>query len=610
MTINPQRNSIMQIFSINKQYYLDFYQRDYQWKKPHVDKLLEDLFYRFGLEYKPELDVNPEAVSKFDWYYLNAYVTNDFEGKTFIVDGQQRLTTLTLILIKLYHLAKNYESARTDVVKEQIMGAGLMGPTFWMGHGNRQEVFKDLFYNARQTVEIPGDNISIKNLFENYKTIDKALDVQLGTLHKLDTFIFYFLTRVELVNIQIQDTKDVPMVFEVINDRGERLKPYEVLKGKLLGQIDKDELDHYYDIWQKHIHALQSISENEVDEFFRFYFRAKYVDKRAEWREFDGDYHKAIYEEKWNSKIQLKHNVIGVKKFVTEDLDYFAKLYLKIRKEALNASESSYLYYNDLNDLDRQYVLVLSACKVNDPDEKAKIQLVAQMIDKHFTLLQLNGVYDSNKFTESILELNVNLREKSLDEIRTVFEKQLLDDISSAKQITATSPFDWTYFSNASKQNLPDRFLKYYFSRIEHFISKEVVDRCETYNELVRRTGWVNGYQIEHILAHNEDNLVLFDKDEELFNVERNKLGAILLLQARDNMASQHEPFLGKRKIYGSRSILWNKTLVPDYYHRNPKLREFSQKFNLNFKPYDAFDKTTLHERQYLLFEITKLIWA
>ena len=78
--------------------------------------------------------------------------------------------------------------------------------------------------------------------------------------HRLEAFILYFLTRVQLVNIQIQDTKDVPMVFEVINDRGERLKPYEVLKGKLLGQIDKSEIDGYYDIWQKCIHQIQSIT--------------------------------------------------------------------------------------------------------------------------------------------------------------------------------------------------------------------------------------------------------------------------------------------------------------------------------------------------------------
>jgi uncharacterized protein with ParB-like and HNH nuclease domain len=609
MSITPQKNSIMQIFSINKQYYLDFYQRDYQWKKPHVDKLLEDLFYRFELEYKTDLDVTPEAVSRFDWYYLNAYVTNDFQGKTFIVDGQQRLTTLTLILIKLYHLAKSFESERSDVVKEQIMGAGLMGPTFWMGHGNRQDVFKDLFNNGKATEEISGEDVSINNLYENYRIIERTFDAKLSNLHKLDTFIFYFLTRIELVNIQIQDTKDVPMVFEVINDRGERLKPYEVLKGKLLGQINKSELDHYYDIWQTHVHALQSIGENEVDEFFRFLFRSKYVDNRTEWQEFAGDYHKAIYEPKWNDKIQLKHNAVGVKKFITDELDYYGRLYLKIRKEALSADENSYLYYNELNDQARQYVMVLSACEVNDPDEDEKIWLVAQMIDKHFTLLQLTGAYDSNKFTESIIELNKNIRDKSLDEIKGVFEQQLLDDIGKAKQTKVSTPFEWAYFSNASKHNLPDRFLKYYFARIDHFIAQQLHEPCETYNELVRRTGPVNGYQIEHILANNENNLSLFD-DEESFNIERNKLGAILLLQGRDNMASQNEPYLEKRKIYTTRSVIWNKTLGPDFYHKHPIIKDFKKKFNLNFKSYDSFDKATLHDRQQLLFELTKLIWA
>ena len=79
-----------------------------------------------------------------------------------------------------------------------------------------------------------------------------------------------------MVEIQIDKSKDVPMVFEVINDRGERLKPYEVLKGKLLGQLDKDEVEEYNQVWDNHIHNLQKIDEKEVDNFFRFYFRSKF----------------------------------------------------------------------------------------------------------------------------------------------------------------------------------------------------------------------------------------------------------------------------------------------------------------------------------------------
>jgi uncharacterized protein with ParB-like and HNH nuclease domain len=48
------------------------------------------------------------------------------------------------------------------------------------------------------------------------------------------------------------------MVFEVINDRGVRLKPHEILKGKLLGQIDKSELaaGRFNELWDGQVESL------------------------------------------------------------------------------------------------------------------------------------------------------------------------------------------------------------------------------------------------------------------------------------------------------------------------------------------------------------------
>ncbi len=612
MNINTKEHNINELFSINMQYYIDFYQRDYQWTREHVEKLLEDLLYRFGLEYKPTHDVNQETISKYDWYYLNAYVINEYNGCIFIVDGQQRLTSITLILIKLYHLSKHFElNDLSEYIKEHIAGMTLDGRRFWMGHDTRKDVLEDLLNNGTKTRDdLSAHDISIANLYGNYEIISKELDNYLSNEHKFRAFTIYFLQKVMLVRIHINDTKDVPMVFEVINDRGERLKPYEVLKGKLLGQIAKEEIDTYHDIWQKHIHSIQGIDEKEVDTFFRFYFRSKYVDTRAEYREFDGDYHKTIYEWKWSNQIQLKQNVLGVKDFVSNTFNYFGDLYVRILKDSKteNPKISQHLFYNGLNDQDRQFLLVLSACNINDPDELNKIRIVARLFDKHFTLLQLTGAYDNNKFTESLTELNKNIRGKTAEEIEVIYNNQIISDISSAKGVGVQTPFEWNYFREASNHNLGIRFIRYYFARIDHFIAEKCNKTTENYYNLVRNTGTVYGHHVEHIIANNEENRALFKNDEELFMSERNRLGALLLLKGKDNQSSGNERYVDKLKTY-SGTLLWNQTLCPEFHHGNKDFIDFITEFNLDFEPLEIFNEEAVLKRQKLLFEMTKIIW-
>ena len=102
MDISPDKQNIDSVFS-NTTYYIDFYQRDYRWTEPPVSRLLDDVFFKFREQYQKskELDPSKEAVTKdFPWYYLNTYVTNVVDGRVYVVDGQQRLTTLSLVLIK------------------------------------------------------------------------------------------------------------------------------------------------------------------------------------------------------------------------------------------------------------------------------------------------------------------------------------------------------------------------------------------------------------------------------------------------------------------------------------------------------------------------------
>ena len=112
MDISPDKQNVDRVFS-NTTYHIDFYQRDYRWTAEPVLRLLDDVFHRFEENYErlkgKDLDPKLETIARYSWYYLNTYVTNVIDGRVFVVDGQQRLTTLSLILIKLRHLGRKFE---------------------------------------------------------------------------------------------------------------------------------------------------------------------------------------------------------------------------------------------------------------------------------------------------------------------------------------------------------------------------------------------------------------------------------------------------------------------------------------------------------------------
>ena len=136
MDISPDKQNIDQVFS-NTRYYIDFYQRQYKWNDIPVKRLLDDVFYKFNEEYSKYKDSDiplDQLISKYSWYYLNTYVTNVIDGKLYIVDGQQRLTTLTLILIKLQHLSKKFESKLSNWIMNKIISTSGYIEEFWMNH--------------------------------------------------------------------------------------------------------------------------------------------------------------------------------------------------------------------------------------------------------------------------------------------------------------------------------------------------------------------------------------------------------------------------------------------------------------------------------------------
>lgn len=321
MDIAPDKQNIDRVFS-NTTYFIDFYQREYKWTGEPVARLLEGIFYAFEETYKENssLDPGPEIIgAKYPWHYLNTYVTNTIDGRVYVVDGQQRLTTLTLILIKLHHMAASEHSALADWIKGKIAGQDGFKKRFWMNHERHLTTLQALFEDQE---EIPTDSgITAENMLDNYNLISDLLDARLASKHKLETFVFYFLHRLVLINLSVAQT-DVPMVFEVINDRGVRLRPYEILKGKLLGQIDKVELDanDYNGLWEKSLRSVNRFRTDEIDTFFTYLLKAKFSSSRGTAERFDKDYHREMFKKDVNDALTtipppLRHSSLMI--FVT-----------------------------------------------------------------------------------------------------------------------------------------------------------------------------------------------------------------------------------------------------------------------------------------------------
>lgn len=619
MDISPDKQNIDSLFA-STTYYIDFYQRDYKWDKEPVERLLEDIFFKFNLEYssKERQDLIPSKeiiTAYYPWYYLNTYVTNIIEGKVFIVDGQQRLTTLTIILIKLHHLCKKFNSELKEWIERKIVGYSGPKKEFWMNHFRHVKTLESLLNSDSDLKKIPvSSGITAENIVSNYIVVSKWLDENLTSKGKLETFIFYFLYRLVLINLTVEQT-NVPMVFEVINDRGKRLKPYEILKGKLLGLIDKIDLEKLQlnELWDKKVNLVNEQSEDEIDEFFWFFIRARYTNTKADFNKVSiENYHRAIFSDDFNKKLKLKNNPAGIKQFLLNEFSYYVDLYNKILRSfnELNP-DSPHVFYNQVNEQSTQFMLILAGCKLNDQEEDNKISALSSELDRIFSLLRLQGIYDSNRFSEMIQEIIMKVRDQDILIYRTIFNEYLIKELNYQNEITTIEkPFSYIYFKDISLKNLSTRFARYFYARIEYFLAEGMnLKMKHSFNDLVTKTGSTNGFHIEHILADNNENLALFNNNEEVFYWERNRLGGLLLLKGKDNISSNDEVYQKKLKSYAN-TLYWNETLREDTYKSKLDLLELIKKFKLKMRPMpDEFGPDELEERQKLLSHIIKIIW-
>ena len=280
--VQAKTKSVRELLSGVK-YGIDFYQREYAWARRHVEDLLNDFAERFLVSFDPQHE--RFAVSQYQHYFLGTIITIAESGGRYIVDGQQRLTTLTLLLIYIHHLRKQNQSVFN--VAPLIFSASFGERSFNIDIPERRDCMDALFKRGKYDADGHPD-LSVRNLVQRYDELEELFPESLkGDV--LPYFVDWLIESVDFVEIEAQSDDDAFTIFETMNDRGVNLSQADMLKGYLLANINSANADKMHKLksqansdWRRTIRNLVDLDDKADEEFFKTWLRAKYAAKTRE----------------------------------------------------------------------------------------------------------------------------------------------------------------------------------------------------------------------------------------------------------------------------------------------------------------------------------------
>ncbi|MGZ9081609.1 MAG: DUF262 domain-containing protein [Rhodoplanes sp.] len=235
-TITPHYRTVQQLLQ-TQSFSIDEYQREYKWQKENIDELLSDLQGKFFSAYKPGEDT--KKVSSYGEYFLGSIIVSKRNGKSYLIDGQQRVTSLTLLLICLYRVAKTKNLQVIQTIAPLIFSDNLGEPKFNLDIPERLPVIEALFKG--EPFNPDGKDESIQTMYARYREIEEN-DLLADLGEALPHFIYWLMTRVGLIEIATDNDNYAYAIFETMNDRGKPLSPVDMLKAYLLAPIENADL--------------------------------------------------------------------------------------------------------------------------------------------------------------------------------------------------------------------------------------------------------------------------------------------------------------------------------------------------------------------------------
>ncbi len=573
---------------------VDFYQREYVWERKQIEDLIMDLSSEFLKNWEDGHTLM--NVAGYDPYFMGEIVLSIKSGeKSAVIDGQQRITTLTLLLIYLLRTYGTLPKFPTDI--RDLIYADYFGEYYFnLDIPERRECMLALFNKGEY--DIPKDaSPSVVNLVNRYADISECWDKRINETN-IVPFVYWLKEKVMFSKVWTNSDEFAYVIFETMNDRGLSLTQIEMLRSYLLANIDDDDRTAVMDKFDAIIRSLSQIklssSSKAEFEFFKMYFRGHYAQDFSQAKNSNSDFVRIGKEfHRWVSENAKQLGLEKSRDYVDfiDRIKFFADVYIKINGliQARNTKDYLYLIVNSDYGFTMQPAVILSAISYMDSDEVIEEKLKA--VSRYLTKVLTWRVWNHWMISQSALEA------KSYELCKAIRGM----NVEELKRHLSTDPLESPALEGTPTLNQQNRRR---FAVMLSLITEIVAVHSNTPDYPLNHPD----IEVEHIWAnHYEDHTDEFSNEAD-FTTARNSLGDLLVLPKSFNASYNDASYEVKVQQYFSQNIL-AQTLNSKKYSNNPGFLAYKNVSGIPFKPYDSFTRESISERTNLYRMILEDNW-
>lgn len=537
--INVNKQNVLQLLTSGQEipFVIPEYQRPYSWSDDEIITLFEDLW-----EFSIERTHNDGAKN----YFLGCVVSYEENGERQIIDGQQRITSLFLLLRAVFSMLEKEEN-KTDEVNNFIQK---IKPALWKenemtGKEDRSKIL------LRSEVVTDSGNLILRNILEsgeadknakdNYsKNYNKFKELYIQKSQSSPNQIYHFVLALLnysiLLPITADDQETALTIFNTLNNRGLQLSDADIFKSYIYKTLDDTGKKAFINKWKKLETDAEKVNESIQSLFYynMFYMRAKekddksttpgvrkyYLDKNKNrltpeviddlavnlqlWKVING--REAVDGEEWSQNMDIRKILDCLSSYTNEFWKYPVSIFFMEHKDKANFEEIFLKFLRKL------YVMLLT---------------------RYLEVPTINAV------KVDILKLNVQIINNSHPEFYAGFEEKKLED---------------EYAVNAEKART-DKLIIAPHKNMVRMLLKVLAYQEDTQTDLLP------GYwEIEHIFPQTWDSKY-YTLNEEEANEKLEHLGNKLPLEKKLNISASNNYFAKKKDRYKDSKIAIIKKL-------------------------------------------------